>query len=297
MKKTFLFALVLGSFARGRTQVTVKKDVMVYFNQLPSPPVTIGDAYKNCRCVNAAGMVQGNGPGVAAAVHESVLADARSMGALTATENQQVQQAKATANQANADHFNSMDKNQQLTWVQNNMQGYAGTAQAAAFAQKLQDPAEVAKFKAMTPDQKLAYLKANGIDPMNAAAPATPAGGPVTIAEAEQVKMQQALNSYQAGQYTGTLEALLTQSSGDPQQQLTAMDSAYNGLLRFYKGADSPFASALAAAGFGYTGAADQDKVVSRLSAGQGLILQQVVQLEGYLNRIYQWGASRRNPH
>jgi hypothetical protein len=295
MKKILLPALILGSFARGQAQVTVKKDVTAYFNQLPAPPASISDAYKNCRCLNASGTIQANSPGVAAAVHDSILANAKQMGTLTATETQQLQQAKVTANQANADNFNKMDKNQQLTWVQNNMQSYGNTTQTAALAQKLQDPAEVAKFKAMTPDQKMAYLKANGIDPMNAAAPKAQAGGPAADAQAKQQKMQQDLNNYQAGQFTGTLEALLSpsqsSSAADAQQKLPSMANAYNGLLAFYKRTDSAFASALIAANYGYSGDADQDKNVSQLSAGQSLILQQVGQLESYLNRIYQYGA------
>jgi hypothetical protein len=293
MKKTFLLALVLGTFARGRAQVTVKKDLTAYLNQLPAPPATVSDAYKNCHCLNATGVIQANSPGVAAAVHDSVLANAKQMGTLTATENQQLQQAKVTANQANADHVNTMTKDQQLTWAQNNMQGYGNTAQAATFAQKMQDPAEVAKFKAMTPAQKMAYLQANGVAPANGALPAPPANNVVVDAQTKQQKMQQDLNNYQAGQYTGTLEALLTQppSAADAQQKLQAMGNAYNGLLAFYKRTDSPFASALIAANYGYTGGADQDKNVTGFSAGQVLIMEQVGQLETYLNRIYQYGA------
>src|SRR5580658_1406376 len=295
MKKIALFALVLGTFARGRAQVTVKKDITAYFSQLPAPPATVSDAAKNCHCTNASGVIQGNSSGVAAAVHDSILSNAKAMGTLTATENQQLQQAKATVNQANADNFNKMNKDQQLTWAQNNMQGYGNTAQAAALAQKLQDPAEVAKFKAMTPAQKMAYLQANGVDPMKAAAPPPPANNAVADAQSKQQKMQQDLNNYQAGQYTGTLEGLLNgaqpASPADAQQKLLAMANAYNGLLGFYKRTDSSFASALIAANFGYTGDADQDKNVSGFAAGQGLILQQVGQLESYLNRIYQYGA------
>jgi hypothetical protein len=295
MKKLYLIALVLGAFARGHAQVTVRKDVTAYFSQLPAPPATIADAYKNCHCLNATGVIQGNSPGVAAAVHDSILANAKQMGTLTATENQQLQQAKVTANQANADGFNKMNKDQQLTWAQNNMQGYGNTAQAAAFAQKMQDPAEVAKFKAMTPAQKMAYLQANGVAPANGALPAPPANNAVANAQAKQQKMQQDLNNYLAGQYTGTLEGLLNgtlpASAADAQQKLLAMNNAYNGLLAFYKRTDSPFASALVAANYGYTGGADQDKNVTGFSAGQVLMMEQVGQLETYLNRIYQYGA------
>jgi hypothetical protein len=295
MKKIFLLAFVLGAFARGQAQVTVRKDLTAYFSQLPAPPTTVSDAYKNCHCLNSSGVIQGNSPGVAATVHDSVLANAKQMGTLTATENQQFQQAKVTVNQANADNFNKMNKDQQLTWAQNNMQGYGNTAQALALAQKLQDPAEVAKFKAMTPAQKMAYLQANGVDPMKAAAPPPPANNAVADAQTKQQKMQQDLNNYQAGQYTGTLEGLLNgaqpASAADAQQKLLTMANAYNGLLAFYKRTDSSFASALVAANYGYTGDADQDKNVSGFAAGQGLFLQQVGQLESYLNRIYQYGA------
>ena len=155
------------------------------------------------------------------------------MGTLTATENQQLQQAKVTANQANAEGVNKMTKDQQLTWAQNNMQSYGNTAQAAVFAQKLQDPAELAKFKAMSPAQKMAYLQANGVAPANGALPAPPANNAVADAQAKQQKMQQDLNNYQAGQYTGTLEALLNGSqpalAADAQQKLLAMNNAYTG--------------------------------------------------------------------
>jgi hypothetical protein len=235
MKKIFLPALILGAFADSHAQVTVKKDVTAYFSQLPAPPASIGDAYKNFHCLNALGVVQGNGTGVAPTIHESILADAKSIGTLTNTENQQLQQAKITANQAKADNVSGMDKNQQLTWAQNNMQGYGNTAQAAAFAQKMQDPAEVAKFKAMTPAQKMAYLQANGVAPANGMAPPAQASNPVANAQAAQSKMQQDLNNPQPGQYTSTLEALLASSgtqTGDAQQKLTAMDNAYNSRIR-----------------------------------------------------------------
>lgn len=285
----------MAGFCNGRAQMTVKKDVAGYFSQLPAPPATLVDAYNNCHCRNAAGNVQTGGTGVAPTLHDSVLADAKSIGTLTTTQDQQVQQAKATANRAQADNFNGMNKDQQLSWVQNNMQGYGNTAQAAALAQKLQNPTEVAKFKAMTPAQKLEYLQANGIDPMKSAPGPSPTTSPVAAAQAAQQQMQQNLNSYQAGQYTGTLEALLTAtgstSPADAQQRLLAMDNAYNSLLGFYRRTDSAYGQAMIAANFGYTGDAGQDKAVNELSAGQILILEQVIQLEGYLNRIYQYGA------
>jgi hypothetical protein len=297
MKKIFLPVLVLGSFARSHAQVTVKKDVTAYFSRLPAPPASLSDAYQNCHCLNAAGAVQADGPGVAGVLHESILADARSIGTLTNTENQQLQQAKTTVSQAKADNVSGMNKNDQLTWVQNNMQSYGNTAQAAAFAQKMQDPAEVAKFKAMTPAQKMAYLQANGIVPANGAVPPTQASNPVANAQATQAKMQQDLNSYQAGQYTGTLEALLSLSgapTGDAQQKLVAMDNAYSSLLSFYRHTDSAYGLAMTAANYGYTGDAGQDKAVTELSAGQVIVLTQVGQLEGYLDRIYQYGASQQ---
>jgi hypothetical protein len=287
----------MAAFAHSHAQVTVKKDVTAYFSQLPAPPATIGDAYTNCHCLNAAGAVQASGPGVAAAIHESLVTDAKSIGTLTGTENQQLQQAKTTANQAKADNVSGMNKNDQLTWVQNNMQSYGNTAQAAAFAQKMQDPAEVAKFKAMTPAQKMAYLQANGIAPANGAIPPTQAGNPVANAQATQTKMQQDLNNPQAGQYTGTLEVLLAASgtpTGDAQQKLVAMDNAYNGLLSFYRRTDSAYGLAMTAANYGYTGDAGQDKAVTELSAGQVIVLTQVGQLEGYLDRIYRYGASQQ---
>lgn len=295
VKKIVVALLLMAGTCPGRAQVTVKKDVTIYFSQLPTPPATLADAYQNCHCPGASGSVQSNGPAVAPAVQAAVTADAKAMGTLTNTENQQLDQARVLHNQAQADNFNGMNKNQQLTWVQNNMQSYGNTAQAAALAQKLQDPAEVAKFKAMTPDQKLAYLKANGIDPMHAAAAPPPqAGTAVANAEAAQAKMTQDLSGAEAGQYTGMMEALLTSSSGDAQQKLAAMNNAYNSLLAFYRHADSPFALALIAANYGYTGDAGQDKAVTQLSSGQVMILTQVTQLEGYLNRIYRFGASQQ---
>jgi hypothetical protein len=297
VKKIIVLALVIGSFSRGRAQVTVKKDVTTYFNQLPAPPTSIEEAYKNCHCLNGSGTVQANGPGVAGAVHASIIADAKSIGTLTGTENQQLQQAKITANQAKADNVSAMNKDQQLTWVQNNMQSYGNTAQAAAFAQKMQDPAEVAKFKAMTPAQKMAYLQANGIAPTTGAVPQTQAGNPAANAESAQTKMQQDLNSFQAGQYTGRLEALLAPSgaqNGDAQQKLVTMNNAYNSLLSFYRHTDSSYGLAMIAANYGYTGDSGQDKAVSALSAGQLTVLTQVTQLEGYLDRIYQYGATQQ---
>ena len=209
----------------------LKKDVTAYFRQLPAPPATLEDAYKNCHCPGASGTVQAGGANVDAGVHNAIMADAKSMGTLTNTQNQQVRQAKTLYNQSQADNVKGMTKDQQLTWVQNNMQGYGNTAQAAAFAQKMQDPAEVARFKAMTPDQKLAYMKASGIDPMKGIAPPQTTASPAADAESKQKQMQDELGTAQAGRLTGTLDGLLTGTGttamSDAQAKLTAMAQAY----------------------------------------------------------------------
>jgi hypothetical protein len=299
MKKICISALLLAGFCYGRAQVTVKKDVTAYFQQLPAPPATLEDAYKNCHCLGASGAVQASAANVAASVNDAIMADAKSMGSLTNTQTQQLQQAKTLYNQSQADNVKGMNKNQQLTWVQNNMQGYGNTAQAAAFAQKMQDPAEVAKFKAMTPDQKLAYLKANGIDPMKGVTPPQAAASPVLDAEGKQKQMQDDLNTPHAGQLTGTLEGLLNGNStatiSNAEQKLAAMAQAYLNLLSLYERVDSPYAAALMAANYGYTGDANQDEAVNKLTVGQTLVLYQVARLETYLNRIYQFGATQQS--
>jgi hypothetical protein len=226
------------------------------------------------------------------------MADAKSMGALTNTENQQLQQAKTLYNQSQADNVKGMTKDQQLTWVQNNMQGYGNTPQAAAFAQKMQDPTEVARFKAMTPDQKLAYMKASGIDPMKGMAVPQTAVSPAADAESKHKQMQADLNTPQAAQLTGTLDGLLNGSGSaaisNAQEKLTAMTQAYLALLSFYQRTDSAFGAAVTAASYGYTGGSGQDEAVSKLAVGQTLVLFQVGQLETYLNRIYQFGATQQ---
>lgn len=288
----------MAGFCYGRAQVTVKKDVTAYLRQLPAPPTTPEDAYKNCHCLSASGTVQAAGANVDAGLHEAIMADAKSMGTLTNTENQQLQQAKTLYNQSQADNVKGMSKDQQLTWVQNNMQGYGNTPQAAAFAQKMQDPAEVAKFKAMTPDQKLAYMKASGIDPMKGVGAPQTTVAPATDAESKQKQMQDNLNTPRAGQLTGTLEGLLSGNGAsamtNTQEKLTAMAQAYLALLSFYEGADSAYGAAMTAASYGYTGGAGQDEAVSKLAVGQILVLYQVGQLESYLNRIYQFGATQQ---
>ena len=163
MKKISITALVLAGCLYGRAQVTVKKDVIAYFRQLPSPPATLEEAYKNCHCLTAAGSVQAGGAGVAAGVHQSITADLQSMGRLSNGEAKQVKQATALHDQAVADNVSGMSKDQQLSWVKNNMQGYGNASGDAAFAQRMRDPAELAKFKAMTPDQKLAYMRAKNL--------------------------------------------------------------------------------------------------------------------------------------
>jgi len=288
----------MAGFCYGKAQVTVKKDVTAYLRQLPAPPATLENAYKNCHCVSASGAVQASGANVAAGVHDAVMADAKSMGTLTNTENQQLQQAKTLYNQSQADNVKGMSKDQQLTWVQNNMQGYGNTAQAAAFAQKMQDPAEVARFKAMTPDQKLAYMKASGIDPMKGMAVPPTTVSPAADAENKQKQMQDYLNTPQVGQLTGTLEGLLsgngTTAMPNASEKLTAMAQAYQALLSFYQRADSAYGAAMTAASYGYTGGAGQDEAVSKLAVGQALVFYQVGQLETYLNRIYQFGATQQ---
>jgi hypothetical protein len=295
VKKISIAAVLLAAFCCGRAQVTVKKDVTAYLRQLPAPPATLEDAYKNCNCVGASGTTRASGANVAAGVHDAVMADAKSMGALTNTENQQLQQAKTLYNQSQADNVKGMTKDQQLTWVQNNMQGYGNTPQAAAFAQKMQDPTEVARFKAMTPDQKLAYMKASGIDPMKGMAAPQTAVSPAADAESRQKQMQADLTSPQAGQLTGTLDGLLNGNGSavmpNAQEKLTAMTQAYLAVLSFYERTDSAFGAAITAASYGYTGGSAQDEAVSKLSVGQTLVLYQVSQLETYLNRIYLFGA------
>jgi hypothetical protein len=298
VKKICLSALVLAGFCHGRAQVTVKKDVTAYLHQLPAPPATLEDAYKNCHCLGASGTVQASGANVAAGLHDAIIADEKSMGTLTNTQNQQLQQAKTLYNQSQADNVKGMTKDQQLTWVQNNMQGYGNTPQAAAFAQKMQDPAEVARFKAMTPDQKLAYMKASGIDPMKGMAPQQTTVSPAADAESKQKQMQDGLNTPRAGQLTGTLEGLLSGNGAAPmsnaQEKLTAMTQAYLALQSFYQRTDSAYGAAMTAAGYGYTGDAGQDDAVNKLAVGQALVFYQVGQLETYLNRIYQFGATQQ---
>lgn len=257
----------MAGFCSGRAQVTLKKDVTAYFRQLPAPPATLEDAYKNCHCLGASGTVQASGANVDAGLHDAMMADAKSMGTLTNTQNQQLQQAKTLYNQSQADNVKGMTKDQQLTWVQNNMQGYGNTSQAAAFAQKMQDPAEVARFKAMTPDQKLAYMKASGIDPMKGMAPQQTTVSPAADAESKQKQMQDNLNTPQVGQLTGTLEGLLSGNGAaamsNAQAKLTAMAQAYLALLSLYERTDSAYGAAMTAANYGYTGDAGQDEAVN----------------------------------
>ena len=61
MKKISIAALLMAGFCSGRAQVTLKKDVTAYFRQLPAPPATLEDAYKNCHCLGASGTVQASG--------------------------------------------------------------------------------------------------------------------------------------------------------------------------------------------------------------------------------------------
>jgi hypothetical protein len=289
----------MAGFCYGKAQVTVKKDVTAYLRQLPAPPATLENAYKNCHCVSASGAVQASGANVAAGVHDAVMADAKSMGTLTNTENQQLQQAKTLYNQSQADNVKGMSKDQQLTWVQNNMQGYGNTAQAAAFAQKMQDPAEVARFKAMTPRSETGLHEGQRHRSDEGHGRAADHGfSPAADAENKQKQMQDYLNTPQVGQLTGTLEGLLsgngTTAMPNASEKLTAMAQAYQALLSFYQRADSAYGAAMTAASYGYTGGAGQDEAVSKLAVGQALVFYQVGQLETYLNRIYQFGATQQ---
>ena len=310
MKKISITALVLAGCLYGRAQVTVKKDVIAYFRQLPSPPATLEEAYKHCHCLSTAGTVQAGGTGVAAGVHSSITADLQSMGKFTNGEAQQVKQATALHDQAVADNVSGMSKDQQLSWVKNNMQGYGNASGDAAFAQKMRDPAELAKFKAMTPDQKLAYMKANGLDPMKGAAvakqgaspvvagpmAASPVGAsPVAMAEGLQIRIQNDLAQPRANPWGAALQQLLAESwnggAADAQRRLVAMNDNYRRLLAFYMHIDSAYGVAMTAANYGYTGDAGQDNGITKLATGQYLILNQVAQLEAFLNGIYQFGA------
>jgi hypothetical protein len=195
--------------------------VTAYFRQLPAPPATLAEAYKNCNCLSASGSIQSTGTGVAAGVHESLVADLKAMGIVTKTETQQIQQGTALASQARADNVNGMSRSQQTS-----MSGTQATQLTAALTTLLSTP------------------------------------------------------------WQG--------SAADAQQRLKAMNTAYSNLQAFYEQTDNAYGIAITAANYGYSGDATQDQALTQLSSGQYTVLNQVGQLEGFLNRIYQFGATQQ---
>lgn len=296
MKKIIIAVIGLASCLSLCAQVTIKKDLTQYFSQLPAPPSSLQDAYQHCQCLGRNGQVMDTAS-LTSGLHTGLLSDAQSMGTLTNTQAQQAQQAMALGNQIQADNVNGMTKDQQLTWVQNNMQNQGNAAGMASFAQKMRDPAEAARFKAMTPAQKMAYMQQAGVDPSkNVAIPTTSTNPQVNIALAKQKQMTADATTPQAQQLTGTLNGLLdptgTVNPATAQQRLTQMGTAYSALKTLYQNADTAYQTSLQTAGYGYTGDAGQDFNVNHLAAGQQQILIQVSQLEGYLDKIYQFGAN-----
>jgi hypothetical protein len=117
------------------------------------------------------------------------------------------------------------------------------------------------------------------------------------MAQDKQTRMQNDLAQPQASPWGATLQRMLAESwSGgavDAQRRLVVMNDNYRRLLAFYMHTDSAYGVAMTAANYGYTGDAGQDDGITRLTTGQYLILNQVAQLEAFLNGIYQFGAAQ----
>ena len=163
------FAAILSSWELS-AQVTVKKDVLLYYPMLPAMPSTLEDAYNKCTVKNGTCKADS----LVAPLQRNINADSKSMGSLTATQTQQMQQGQALANKMKADNVQGMTDDQKLQYVQNNQQLNGGNPQQIAFAQKMKDdPAEKARLQNMTPEQKMAYLQQNGVLTPNAQAQGT----------------------------------------------------------------------------------------------------------------------------
>jgi len=153
------FAAVI-SLSELNAQVTVKKDLLLYYPMLPAMPATLEDAYNKCTVKNGTCKADS----LVAPLQRNINADSKSMGSLTATQTQQVQQGQALANKMQADNVKGMTDDQKLQYVQNNQQLNGGNPQQIAFAQKMKDdPAEKARLQNMTDAQKIAYLQQNGM--------------------------------------------------------------------------------------------------------------------------------------
>ncbi len=161
MKKSTLIAItILFSAATIIAQVTVKKDIMSYFAMLPAMPSSMQDAYQKCIC-RPSGCTADS---LVSPINRSLKGDQGAMGNLTATQEKVKTNGEALGTQMQNDHVQQMNDDQKLQYAQNNQQLNGGNPDAIAWAQKMKDdPAEKAKFQAMTPDQKMAYMQQNGL--------------------------------------------------------------------------------------------------------------------------------------
>jgi hypothetical protein len=166
MKKIIFISITFFSLSV-TAQVTVKHDILPYYNMLPVMPATLEDAYQKCVCKGSSC----NADSITAPVKRNLNADMKAMGNMTGTQQQQVQAGTQIAKDAQAHNVNGMTDDQKLQYVKNNPQYYGANAQSIDFAQKMKnDPAEKARLQAMTPAEKLAYLQQNGVLQNNAPA-------------------------------------------------------------------------------------------------------------------------------
>jgi len=225
MRKTLLTILsALLFIVQTNSQVTVKKDLVAYYDQLPAMPATLQDAYDKCNCKTG----RCNADTLVAALKRSLQSDAEAMNTLTDANAKSMQNGKALATQMDKDNVKGMNDNQKLDYAKNNSSLNGGNPNAIAFAQKMQnDPAEKAKLQAMSPSEKIAYLQQNGMLGGATGMPATtqpaapsPLDNPkIDSAVSKRDQMQAKLGSADRSRLTVTIEHLV---------DISSIDSAHN---------------------------------------------------------------------
>ncbi len=156
MKKTIAIAFILVPLC-ARGQSIAKIDMIAMLKEIPQPPSSVAMAYDKSTCnpsfCNADALFTS---------FENDMNSAESQWkVMNVAQQQQVDSAKQLA--ASLSGIQGKSTSEQLAIAQKNIPGM--NTGAVSMAQQMQDPAFKAKFMAMTPEQKLAYMQSSGAIP------------------------------------------------------------------------------------------------------------------------------------
>ncbi len=156
MKKTIAIAFILVPFC-ARGQSIAKIDMIAMLNTIPQPPASVTMARDKSTC-NPSFC---NSDALFAAFEQDFNSAESQWKVMNTAQQQQVDSAKQLASSLSG--LQGKSTSDQLAIAQKNIPGM--NTGAVSLAQQMQDPAFKAKFMAMTPEQKLAYMQSSGAIP------------------------------------------------------------------------------------------------------------------------------------